>query len=63
MKAVSVITTPPKDLSVASAHNSFEVKRGNVVAVVVFPTFTVVKYHSSFKSHHNHFYQFAIGGR
>jgi len=28
----------------------FEVKRGNVVAAVVFPTFTVVKSHSSFKS-------------
>jgi hypothetical protein len=50
MKAVSVITTPPKNLSVTSADISFEVKRGNVVAVVTFPTFTVVKYDSAYKS-------------
>jgi hypothetical protein len=38
MKGVSVVSPPQKNLSPDTVLNSVQVKRGNVVAVVMFPT-------------------------
>ena len=38
MKDVSVVSPPPKNLPADSVLNSMQVKRGEVIAVVMFPT-------------------------
>ena len=38
MKNVAVVSPPPKNLPADSVLNSMQVKRGEVIAVVMFPT-------------------------
>jgi hypothetical protein len=38
MKGVSVVSLPPKNLPADTVLNSMQVKRGDVIAVVMFPT-------------------------
>ena len=38
MKDVSVVSPPPKNLPADSVLNSMQVKRGDVIAIVMFPT-------------------------
>ena len=47
MKGVSVVSSPPKNLPADTVLNSMQVKRGDVIAVLMFPTRAGLKSHLS----------------